>query len=41
MLDFGIIQIGKTLEEELIISNFKSVYANFSIERKALPGNQP
>ena len=33
-LEFGVIQIGKTDEEELIISNLESVPAHFIIERK-------
>ena len=41
-LEFGIVQIGKTAEEELIISNLESVPAHFNIERKSTqPGKQP
>ena len=41
-LEFGVVQIGKTAEEELIISNLESVPAHFTIERKSTqPGKQP
>ena len=41
-IEFGLIQIGKTAEEELIISNLESVPAHFTIERKSTqPGKQP
>ena len=41
-VEFGMVQIGKTAEEELIISNLESVPAHFSIERKSTqPGKQP
>ena len=41
-IEFGLIQIGKTSEEELIISNLESVPAHFTIERKSTqPGKQP
>ena len=41
-LEFGVIQIGKTAEEELIISNLETVPAHFTIERKSTqPGKQP
>ena len=41
-VEFGIVQIGKTAEEELIISNSESVPAHFTIERKSTqPGKQP
>ena len=41
-VEFGIIQIGKTSEAELIISNLETVPAHFTIERKSTqPGNQP
>ena len=41
-LEFGNIQIGKTSEQELIISNLESVSAHFTIERKSeQPGKQP
>ena len=41
-LEFGSVQIGKTLEKELIISNLESVPAQFTIEHKSTqPGKQP
>ena len=41
VIEFGIVQIGKTAEEELIISNLESVPAHFTIERKSTqPGKQ-
>ena len=41
-IEFGQVQIGKTAEEELIISNLESVPARFTIERKSIqPGKQP
>ena len=41
-IEFGIVQIGKTAEEELIISNLETVPAHFTIERKSIqPGKQP
>ncbi len=41
-IEFGLVQIGKTAEEELIISNLESVPAHFTIERKSTqPGKQP
>ena len=41
-IEFGVVQIGKTAEEELIISNLESVPAHFTIERKSTqPGRQP
>ena len=41
-IEFGIVQIGKTAEEELIISNLEAVPAHFKIERKSTqPGKQP
>ena len=42
MLDFGTIQIGKTTEQELIITNLETVPAHFTIERTSTqPGKQP
>ena len=42
ILEFGVIPIGKTSEQELIISNLESVPAHFTIERKSSqPGKQP
>ena len=41
-IEFGVVQIGKTAEEELIISNLETVPAHFTIERKSTqPGKQP
>ena len=41
-LEFGSIQIGKTLEKELILSNLEAVPAQFTIEHKSTqPGKQP
>ena len=41
-VEFGSVQIGKSLEKELIISNLESVPAHFTIEHKsAQPGKQP
>ena len=41
-IEFGIVQIGKSAEEELIISNLETVPAHFTIERKSIqPGKQP
>ena len=41
-LEFGSVQIGKTLEKELIISNYEAVPAQFTIEHKSTqPGKQP
>ena len=41
-LEFGMVQVGKTIEKELIISNLESVPAHFTIERKSIqPGKQP
>ena len=41
-IEFGSIQIGKTLEKELVISNLELVPAYFTIEHKsAQPGKQP
>ena len=41
-LEFGSVQIGKSLEKELILSNLESVPAHFTIEQKSIqPGKQP
>ena len=41
-LEFGSVQIGKSLEKELILSNLESVPAQFTIEHKSTqPGKQP
>ena len=41
-LEFGSVQIGKSVEKELILSNLESVPAQFTIEHKSnQPGKQP
>jgi len=41
-LEFGSVQIGKSIEKELILSNLESVPAQFTIEQKSVqPGKQP
>ena len=41
-LEFGSVQIGKSVEKELILSNLESVPAQFTIEHKSTqPGKQP
>ena len=41
-IEFGSVQIGKSLEKELILSNLESVPAQFTIEHKSTqPGKQP
>ena len=41
-LEFGSVQIGKSIEKELILSNLESVPAQFTIEQKSIqPGKQP
>ena len=41
-IEFGSVQIGKSLEKELILSNWESVPAQFTIEHKSTqPGKQP
>ena len=41
-LEFGSVQIGKSVEKELILSNLESVPAQFTIEHKSIqPGKQP